>query len=379
MPTMPEKKKILITHPWFLPAYKAGGPIQSLANICRNLKNDYSFYIICSNKDHLEDHPLTSIVPDEWNDFENGTAHVFYLSGSNSKIRKIKDLVKTVQPDFIFINGLYSPLYTIAALYSKNGKKILSPRGMLHPGALSQKSYKKRIYLAFLKMIGVKKKVVFHATDQQEKDYINTVFGMDAKVSIAQNFPNQLKPNSNILNTNGVLKMVSIALISPMKNHAIVLEGLKAISSQIEYDIYGPVKDAVYWEKCVQIMSELPANIKVTYKGSIEPAHVTQVLTKYHYLVQPSKSENFGHSLYEALSCGLPIITSHFTPWNRLEENKAGWNVDILNPDSMTDVLKKAVLVNRNDYAEWSRSAKQFAKNQVDFEKIKKQYKSLFH
>lgn len=379
VPGFPEKKKILITHPWFLPAYKAGGPIQSLANLCRNLKDEYSFYILCSDKDHMDDQPLTGIIQNEWNDFENGTAQVFYLSEANTKFTTIINLAKSINPDFIFINGLYSPLFTIAALLSKTGKKILSVRGMLHPGALDQKKFKKRIFLSFLKMIGVKNKVIFHATDLREEGYIHHVFGKNAKVTIAQNFPNQIESDQHLLSTNGVLKIVSIALISPMKNHAIVLEGLKEISTPVEYDIFGPIKDAAYWEKCIQLISLLPPNIKVTYKGSVQPSHVIHVLRNYHYLVQPSKSENFGHSIYEALSCGLPVITSQFTPWNQLEANKAGWNVDILDPRSMKDVLNKANLLNKNEYAEWSRSAKLYAKNHIDLKTIKNQYNLLFH
>ena len=375
---IPVKKKILITHPWFLPAYKAGGPIQSLANLCRNLKNEYSFFILCNDKDHMDKQPLTGIVPDEWNDFENSTAQVFYISASNAKFSTIRKIVSNINPDFIFINGIYSPLFTLGALLSKTGKKILSVRGMLHPGALSQKSFKKKIYLSLLKLIGVKSNLLFHATDIREKEHIHTIFGKDAKVMIAQNFPNQVSADNNLPFVNGVLKIVSIALISPMKNHAMVLEGLKELSFPVEYDIYGPIKDAAYWEKCIQLIGELPSNIKVNYKGSIEPAHVANVLQNYHYLVQPSKSENFGHSIYEALSCGLPIITSHFTPWNQLEEKKAGWNID-LKAGSMKEVLNKAFMVNKNDYAEWSRSAKQFARNQINLDEIRNQYKELFH
>lgn len=378
LPKVHGKKKILITHPWFLPAYKAGGPIQSLANLCKNLKDEYSFYILCSDKDHMDDQPLTGIVQDEWNDFENGTAQVFYLSAPNKKFTTIKKLVNTIHPDLIFINGLYSPLFTLAALFSKASKKILSVRGMLHPGALSQKSLKKKIYLALLKWIVSRNKVVFHATDLREESYIHKIFGKNAKVCIAQNFPTTAQSDPHLISVNGELKIVSIALISPMKNHTLVLEGLKEIATPVQYDIYGPIKDAAYWEKCIQLIDLLPSNIKVNYKGSIQPSQVIHELKNYHYLVQPSKSENFGHSIYEALSCGLPVITSHFTPWNHLETNKAGWNVDIHNPGSMKEVLNKAIMVNKNEYAEWSRSAKLFASNQINLKAIRNQYNELF-
>ena len=45
------KKKILIVIDWFLPAYKAGGPIQSVANMANHLKNEFDFWIYTSNRD----------------------------------------------------------------------------------------------------------------------------------------------------------------------------------------------------------------------------------------------------------------------------------------------------------------------------------------
>jgi len=373
------RKKILITHPYFLPAYKAGGPIQSIANLCRIMKDEYEFFVACSDKDHLENIPLENIKQDNWNDFEDGAASVFYISSKNEKRKTIKEIISEVQPAYIFINGIYSPNFTVAPLLSnKGGQKIISVRGMLHPGALSQKSFKKKIYLAILKILDVKKNTIFHATDQQEASHIRKLFGNGTKIFIAQNLPNQVKEKLSHFVLYGPMKLVSIALISPMKNHALVLQALNNIKAPVEYDIYGPVKDAVYWDQCLEIIKSLPANIKVTYKGSIAPSKVNDVLKNYHYLVQPSKSENFGHAIYEALSSGLPVITSHFTPWNNLEKNNAGWNVDIDNRQSITTAFSKAIIVSKNDYQSWSNSAIEFAGKNINIENIKNQYRLLF-
>ena len=40
--------------------------------------------------------------------------------------------------------------------------------------------------------------------------------------------------------------------------------------------------------------------------------------------VLPSFSENFGLVIAEALSCGVPVITTRETPWEELETHRFG-------------------------------------------------------
>ncbi|MEO6070610.1 MAG: glycosyltransferase [Chitinophagaceae bacterium] len=363
---------------YFLPAYKAGGPIQSIANMCRQLGNDFQFYIICSNKDVTEKVPLQGIKPNEWNNFENGTASIFYISDDQLSKKKVLGLIEEIHPDLLFINGLYSLQFSIIPLLFSRFKKILSVRGMLHPGALSQKSIKKKFFLSFLKATGMHKALTFHATNEKEKEYIKNEFGKDVLVKVAQNFP-VAKPAENVTKEkNGILKMISIGLISPMKNHALVLQALKNVRHQIVYDIYGPVKDEKYWQDCLPLIQSMPDNITINYKGSLPPDKVLPTLSQYNCFILPSKSENFGHAIYESLLSGVPVITSQFTPWNNLKSHKAGWNVDIEDVSSISNAIEEAYLLSGEEYASWSSSASAFANKSVDIEKIKKDYQQLF-
>lgn len=104
----------------------------------------------------------------------------------------------------------------------------------------------------------------------------------------------------------------------------------------IVLDIYGPVTDKKYWEQCELLIQQMPD--KVQYKGEVQPAAVQNILSQYHALILLTKGENFGHALYESLSAGRPAITSYFTPWNDLQQKRAGVNVDI---DNMKDCLEK--------------------------------------
>ena len=72
------KKTILLFIDWYLPGYKAGGPIQSCANLVNHLNNDYCFKIITRNTDYCETIPYQDIKSNEWN-IVNQNTHIYYI------------------------------------------------------------------------------------------------------------------------------------------------------------------------------------------------------------------------------------------------------------------------------------------------------------
>jgi hypothetical protein len=75
--------KILICHDYFFPAYKAGGPIQSILNLCRLLKDEkIDMFVLAGNKEVGDKVPIPTVLSDNWNNFEDSTANVFYVSST---------------------------------------------------------------------------------------------------------------------------------------------------------------------------------------------------------------------------------------------------------------------------------------------------------
>ncbi|HLO37860.1 MAG TPA: glycosyltransferase family 4 protein, partial [Lacibacter sp.] len=307
-----------------------------------------------------------------------------YASGNHFQL---KELIASVKPDAIFINGLFSLHFNIrplqyAVAYCKqhtNCKLILSARGMLHPGALSQKSIKKKIFLTFFRLAGWHKAVHWHATDEQELQYIKDQFGPNMNVLVAGNFPNLLPVTTMPEKKINELIMGTVALISPMKNHLAVLQALQKSSASIQWHIYGPVKDAAYWKECEQLMNKLSQNIKVIYHGELSPADLPTAMEQFQLFIMPSKSENFGHALLEALSAGKPVITTNTTPFKHLQDAKSGYTADVNNLDA--DLFVAITLfagMNNAAFAEHSKAAAEFAANFVDTNLIKQQYQTLF-
>ncbi len=354
---------------YFSPAFKAGGPIQSLSLLATQLGKELDIAVICSNRD--ADGTTLDVINDRWTEYA-GTK-VFYSSrGYSGFSSQLKD-----RHAILFINGIYSPDYNLFPILFAKGRKIVSVRGMLHAGALSQKKRKKEIYLLLWKLFGFHRRIEFHATTAEEAECIRKVFGSRPRIWVIPNLPKStaIQP---IIKNDATLILCSVALIGPMKNHHRVLEALKGCTSRIIYRIYGPVKDKDYWNRCKAIIDALPPNIRVEYLGEVEPYLVHAAITQCHVYIQPSLSENFGHSLYEALSCGRPVITSFSTPWQQLRANSAGINVDAEDVAGMAKAISFFSGMDEATINEWGKAANNYASGQLDKQKILSLYMDMF-
>lgn len=334
------------------------------------------YRVVCSNKD-LDGQPLKNIPTDQWVRFNEHT-EVWYNS-NNRKVFALLEEVSAWKPDIFFVNGIYSVYYNFLPLvFGKATKKIISARGMLHAGALSQKRLKKNIYLWLWKSIGLHKRYCFHATNQEEKHFIQKAFGESTTVHVVPNLPRILQLPSNPQRHQLTLQLVSIGLISPMKNYLKVIEALADCPEKVDYRIYGAVKDAGYWKQCMERIKTLPKHLTVVYEGDIPSAQVPVALEKADVFVLPSKSENFGHAIYEALTAGKPVITSHNTPWNGLQDAKAGFNVSLENNYELSEAICFFARADKNQLTEWSEGAKAYSERSIDIQLIKSQYKKMF-
>ena len=367
-------KSIFITIPWFHPAYKAGGPVQSIANLVNEFKENVAYYIFCGNTD-LNNTKLENIETGKWTRY-NAHTQVWYAA-QNKRSETIVDLIGKIKPDIVFIVGIFSWHFNmVPLLFGKAGHKIISVRGMLHKGALSQKKNKKKIFLSLWKLMNWHKKATFHVTNEEEKKEVENCFGDEADIFIAGNYPRRFNKNKTFKKP-GHIKLITVALISPMKNHLLILEALEQTPAIIEYHICGPVKDMEYWQKCLEQMKQLPVNVSVVYHGEIMPESVEGMLQMSHVFIMPSKSENFGHAIYESLSAGKPVITSHHTPWQNLKEHTCGLNVNN-DVNKIAEAIIFFAAMTQQEYEVWSLGAIDYAEKAFDSNLLNEQYTAMF-
>lgn len=349
-----KKSKLLILYDWFYPGFKAGGPIQSLTNLAILLAAEFEVFVLTQGFDLNAEEAYGEIVLDEWNKIHLPASEqaikVFYANKSTLTTKKLRLLFIQIQPHIIYLNGIFSFTFFVLPLmimkrWKDDFKIVVCPRGMLKKGALSGKTFKKQIYIKLLKITGLLSRVLWHATSAEEVKDIGYFFPINKGVITAPNIP---KPPVNTISfiqkKPGELRLVYLSLINEHKNLLLLLQLLMQAKSNIKLDIYGPVIDEHYFDLCKEVIRKRPGSF--AYKGLVRPSEVHEVLLKYHALILLTKGENFGHSLFESLGAGRPCITTNFTPWNNLSEQKAGVNVDLNNA---VDCLKKI-----NDIAQLS-------------------------
>lgn len=347
------KKNILVFSDWFLPGFKAGGPIRSLANLVNVLQ--HQFYIVTSNRDHHTEMPYPGIAYNSWVKFADNV-QVMYLEDSRITADTFQEIMLSQDFDKIYFNSLFSPRFTLTPLRTAKrlgliSKCILAPRGMLKPGALSVKPLKKKVFLMMAKLTGLYRGITWHATSEDEKESILKHFPDAGEIRMAPNLSDvpkekTVKPAKN----TGELKLVCIARISPEKGILEAIQSLKAmkVNGEVSCDFYGIQQNAGYLETC-RSLAESISNIRIHFRGEIVPADIPVKLKQYHFLFMPTLGENFGHAIAEALNHATPVIISNLTPWRGLEEKQAGWDIP-LQPDSFARILEKCLAMPNNEY-----------------------------
>lgn len=380
------QKKLLFVYDYFFPGYKAGGPIQSLTNLVLMQQANNQVFVVTGGYDLQSNEAYTDVKLNAWNRKQLPGAAVesdiWYADLNGPSKKTWLRLINQIDPDYIYLNGVFSVTYFIRPLLAAksmgyDNRIVICPRGMLQKGALGGKSFKKKLYLKLLRLWGLVKQAKWHATNAEEEEDIRISFPYAGQIVIAENIPR--KPLSSIVfpyKKRGELHLVYLSLIAEKKNLHLLLNAVGKIGSEVTLLVYGPPKDVGYWHQCEEIINTMPH--KVTYMGDIRPENVQQAIAAAHVFILPTKGENFGHALYESLSVGRPIITSFFTPWNNLDEQKAGKNIDIVNEEGCLNAIKEFMEMEQNTYSQYCSGAYQMARNYYEKMDASAKYEKLF-
>ena len=366
---------------WFLPGYKAGGQIQSCANLALALQSNIHIYIVSTDRDLGDTAAYPDIQPDAWNKLSNGL-QVFYVSPQNLRYSFLKKITGQVQPHCIYLNSMFSWPFTVLPLLiyyrNKEVKMVLAPRGMLHAGALSQRKLKKTVFLQVFKTIRLQSKVLFHATNNTEVEDIRQAMGSGVKTALVQDFnATTQQPFQTVRKEPGKLKCLFIARVVRHKNLLFLLLVLEQLTVRVSLVIAGPVEEEDYWAECRQVISRLPANITVHYAGAVPHRELEKIYLDHHLFTLPTLGENFGHVIFESLLHGRPVLLSNKTPWHDLQQKDAGWTAE-LDPQKFLSVIQTAAAWNQEAFDRHAKAAWQYARDYIRKGDLVNKYVDLF-
>lgn len=328
------KPAILLFVDWYRPGFKGGGPVRSMINLVEHLGDRADLHIVTADTDYASTAPYPGIVPDRWTTLPTGE-QVWYASAKGRTRAVWKQLLHARPWSVVYVNGMFSPWYSIMPLWLMNGsrqRRIVAPRGMLLPGPMSQGALKKHAYLALARGMGLFTNVEFQATSADEVLSVRRLVNRYATVHEVGNLARRSDGGSVPKRTKsaGEARLIDVVRIATEKNVHLIIEAMRGVKGRITLDLYGPVFHEAYWEQCKAAMATLPPEARVHYHGAVPSGEVPQLMAgDHHALCMPNEGDNFGHTMLEALSAGLPLLISDRTPWRNLRERRAGWDLPL--------------------------------------------------
>lgn len=333
----------------YLPGYKAGGPIRTIANMVASLGDEFEFRIVTLDRDLGDTKPYPGVEGDTW--VPCGKAMVRYISQAGFGLGKIVEIARSTPHDVIYLNSFFDPRFTQQVLVNNRlgrlrGRPIvIASRGELSPGALRIKSLKKSVFIRLAKLFRLYDGLTWQASSLREAEDIRREMSggrvLFRRVAVAENL---VVAGDQVFfeNSQGVLakrvrdqvaghplRVCVLSRISPMKNLHFSLRMLGEVRVPVRFTIFGPIEDEAYWSACEALIAKLPPHIEVVYEGAVEPEQVVPALMNHDLFLLPTLGENFGHVIHEALRAGLPLLISDQTPWRDLEAKGVGWDLSL--------------------------------------------------
>lgn len=252
---------------------------------------------------------------------------------------------------------------------------MVSPRGTLSRWAFGRNRLQREIFWRLLQRPAVARAACFHATAESEFDDIRR-HGFTQPVCILPNGIDllPLKQESD----GGRRRLLFLGRIHPIKGVDILLRAWQAVERRFpEWDLQvaGPDNDGYLAE-----MKALSAQLRlerVVFCGPLYGGEKWRAYREASLFVLPTRSENFGMTVAEALAVGTPAIVTKGAPWAGLAKQGAGWWIE-MGVDPFVACLEHALSTSPDRLREMGRAGHEWMRRDFSWDRIGTQFLATY-
>jgi glycosyltransferase involved in cell wall biosynthesis len=258
----------------------------------------------------------------------------------SSKFGLIKGLFKPLPKnigsfDIIHQHGIWMPI----SLFSKKIKKysgiksVIQPHGYLEPFRLEISKYKKKAIYSIYEKSNLLSSSCIVACSEDEGIKLKTMFPNNEVAVIPNGVSLEFysEPSMRGKHEKNKKKMLFLSQIIPIKGLERLFEVMAEIGvhhfSEWEFLIAG-YEDKGYLRLLKNMVMELKLDKLVSFVGPKHGKDKVEIFDNADVFILPTFNENYGIVIAEALSRGVPVITTKGTPWKELDTNECGFWVD---------------------------------------------------
>lgn len=270
---------------------------------------------------HLVAHPSANELP-----IQGAQVHYLTLSYNYWRVRnEYLSILQSVQPDVVHVNCCWHPYFAYAVIWARNAgyKVVLTPHGMLEPWIMQRNYWSRKLpSLLLYQRKAVRMANLLHATAEAERDHLKEL-QWNTHIEV---IPNGIRIEDIQLKETWTLsrKILFLSRIHPKKGIDQLIRALSVLPDTFSLEIAGE-GEASFIQELKQLASDEGVAHRVKWLGGVYDTLKWTTIQEADIMVLPTHSENFGIVVAEALASGTPVITTHGTPWQSLNEEHCGW------------------------------------------------------
>jgi len=273
------------------------------------------------------------------------TSSRFVLRSGTGMRRAVDKLCRAERPSIIHNHGIWLPTnhWAVSSARKYGIPLVIHPRGMLEPWAIGHKGLKKRLAMAVFQRRDIKTAAAIVATSVNEYKNIRAM-GFRQPIAIIPNGISFDKVIGSTLPNPDKRERVVLFLsrLHPVKGLVNLVTAWARLNTKgWKLKIAGP-DEGGHGREVLALIEKLDIRDTVELVGEVEGEKKQALYKSADLFVLPTFSENFGVVVAEALSYGLPVITTKGAPWQDLETYQCGWWVDI-GVEPLVAALKEAM------------------------------------
>ena len=331
---------------------KGGGPSRSVPMLVKGLSEvGVDITLMTFRSDDMNTHAL------------DGTPAKIKIWKDRTSAKEIEDFILSEKFDLIQLQSMWAKSYHQVALIARklNIPYIITPRGMLEPWSLSQKKWKKKLALMLYQKKDLQKAACIFTTAEMEAQHVREL-GVNAPMSV---IPNGIETDGYACRTSlkGVKKQILfLSRVHVKKGIEILIDAFGKLRAEGgEFNEWSVVivgnGEEDYIENLKHKVNELGLENCIKILPPVFGVDKTKLYQESSLFCLPSYSENFGMVIAEAMSCGVPAITTNGTPWQLLngdcctmgasldmlgDDKRTGWCID-LSVENLESTLREAM------------------------------------
>lgn len=346
---------VVLDGPWHRQV--VGGITRTVTNMVSFLESDYGFRILSWSGEDPSPNARRCLR------FVQGRLLLWWRILNGMALRKC---------DVIYFNGIFSGALLAGLLghrfvWKEKPVFVVAPRGHLMPAALQKSHWRKRLFLYILmRVLDLGSMPVrWHVTSNLEKAALAKVCDDFNECLVVPNLPSKTliaKTGRSIPKIAGQARFVFVGDLIPHKGADFALRALCGVKGRVQLDLIGASKNGAF----ARALGNLAQNLRsapsksVVFHGFLSTGETFRIIENSHFLILPSRSENHGHVISEALGLSRPVLISDRTPWQGVSDTHAGFVATYGDVGCWQDRLRRIIEMDQGTFDLFSRNARSF-------------------